>query len=259
MAGVSLLAWQNWVKTAATLTASAANPALPVTNLQNDQGSPSMAWQTPAGVLTGVLLTIVPPARSIFRAIGVFRTNLTGAAVVTYSLYNNPSTLIFQTTGSVVTPGQSVLVLAADTAADYVTIQFDDAANTDNFLNIPLVYCGPAWQPLTAMSWQTTLGRDDLTDTLQSRGGQTWINNRAINRRWEIAMDGIRASELYPQLDALDQYSRAGSNALVIPDLTSVNVTNDAMFGILKATADVGWTYSSVDRRSWRARLTERL
>jgi hypothetical protein len=92
MAGVSVIAWLNAVKTA-TLAASSANPALPVTNLQtSDQGAPSMGWQTAAGVVAGVVLTITPPVRTTFRAIGAFRTNLTSAATVTATFFHQPRT-----------------------------------------------------------------------------------------------------------------------------------------------------------------------
>jgi hypothetical protein len=257
--GTSVFAWQNAVKTA-TLAASSANPALPVSNLQgSDQGAPSMGWQTVAGVVAGVLLTITPAVRTTFRVVGAFRTNLTSAATVTVRFYTNPGAVLVETDVIAVPPGQAVVVLAADRAADYLTIQFDDAGNPSGFLNIPLVFAGPAWIPLTAMSFSSTMGRDDLTDTLQSRGGQTYVNMRATNRRWDIALDGVRASEVFSQLDVLDQASRAGGNVLALPDYLSTNLLREACYGLLKASADISWPFGTADRRSWRATLTERL
>ena len=155
--------------------------------------------------------------------------------------------------------GQCVAVANADTPADYVIFTLTDAGNPDNHLNIPLAYAGPAWLPLTAMSWTSALGRDDITDTVVTRGGQQYFDMRATSRRWEIALDGVRASEVFTQLDVLDAFSRAGGNVLVIPDTTSGNMQYEAVLGVLKATADFAWPYNSADRRSWRARLTERL
>jgi hypothetical protein len=258
MAGASILAWQNAVKTA-VLTASSAEPLLPATNLTNDLGAPSVAWQTLAGALSGVLLTVTPAVRTTFRAFGIFQTNMTNVGTVTARAYTNPGAVLVGTWAMTMVGGQCVAVAAADTPADYVTFTFTDAANPDNHLNIPLVYAGPAWQPLTAMSWTSALGRDDITDAVVSRGGQQYFDMRATSRRWEIAMDGVRASEVFTQLDVVDAFSRTGGNVLVIPDTTSGNQQYEAVFGVLKATADIAWPFGSADRRSWRARLTERL
>jgi hypothetical protein len=258
MANVSVLAWQNAIKTA-VLTASSAEPALPVTNLTNDLGASSAAWQTLAGALSGVLLTITPTIRTTFRTFGVFQTNLTSAGTVTARAYTNPGAVPVGTWAMTVVQGQCVAVAAADTPADYVTFTLTDAANPDNHLNIPLAYAGPAWLPLSALSWTSALGRDDITDTAVSRGGQQYFDMRATSRRWEIAMDGVRAAEVFTQLDVLDAYSRTGGNVLVIPDTTSGNQQYEAVFGALKATADFAWPFGAADRRSWRARLTQRL
>lgn len=256
MAGVSLFAWINSVKTA-TLIATAAEANLPVTNVSNDQGSPAQAWQTPAGVTTASL-TIVLPVRTSLRVFGFYRTNLTSAAVVSASLYTTPTALVGTQTMSV-SNGAATGVLTAALSADFVIISITDTTNPDGFLSIPLAFAGIAWQPLTALSYSTTMGRDDLSDTIITRGGQQWINMRATSRRWELALDGVRESEAFTQLDALDRASRTGSNVLVVPNISGANMAAEAAFGVLKGTADIGWPYAAADRRSWRARLTERL
>jgi hypothetical protein len=242
------------------LAATSQEPALPVTNLAtSEQGSPATAWQTLAGGLAATL-TITPPARTTIRAMGVFRTNLSAAASVTMTLYTNPGPVTVAASGAI-SPvnGQAVYVLPADTPADYATIVISDAANPDNHLNIPLVFAGPAWQPLTAMAWSSTMGRDEVSDLVTTRGGQTYVDLRASFRRWEIALDGVRGAEAFTQLDPLDRFSRFGGNALVIPNITSPNIQNEATYGIIKATADVTFPLGIGDRRSWRARLSERL
>jgi hypothetical protein len=254
--GNSLFAWQNAVKTA-TLSATSANPVLPVANIAGDQGSPSAGWQTVAGVVAGVVLTITPAVRITFRTVGVFRTNLTAAAVMTVKGFTNPGLVQVWSDVTPAANGQALDILAADTAADVVTVQLDDAGNPDGFLNVPLAYAGPAWIPASSLSFASTLGRDSLTDTVQTRGGQTYVNLRATLRRWEIATDGVRVNELYAQLDVLDKASRNGANVLAVPDITSATAKLDALFGVLLATGDFG--FFAPDRRSWRARLTERL
>jgi hypothetical protein len=160
-----------------------------------------------------------------------------------------------------VTPvnGQAVAVLPADVGADYITVALSDPANPDNHINVPLAYAGTCWQPTNAIAWASSMGRDEISDTVTSRGGQTYVALRASFRRWEISLDGIRTSEAYTQLDTLDRFSRAGSNALLIPNISNGFVQQEATFGIIKATADVTFPLGVDSRRSWRARITERL
>lgn len=258
MPQVSAFGWVNAIKTAA-LTASNGDPALPVTNLTGDLGAASTAWQTMPGVLTGVSLQLIPLARTTFRAFGCFRTNLTSAGTVTVRAYTNPGAVLVNTWVATFVNGQAVIFAAADTPADIVTYTFADAANPDNHLNIPLIFAGPVWQPLTALSWASTMGRDDTTDKVVTRGGQVYSNMRATSRRWELALDGIRQAESYQQVDQLDRVSRVGGNVLVIPDVTSPEMPYVATFGQLQATADITFPLGIIARRSWRARLTERL
>lgn len=155
--------------------------------------------------------------------------------------------------------GQAVAVFAADTAADWLELTLTDLANPDGHLNVPLAFAGPLWFPATALSWSSAMGRDAIVDSVTTRGGQVYTNLRATNRRWEMAFDGIRTSELFTQLDPLDRYARTGGNALIIPDSTSANLQYEATYGQITPTADIAYPYSTPARRSWRARISERL
>lgn len=258
MAQNSAFGWVNAFKLA-TLTASSAEPLLPVTNLSGDQGAASAGWQTLNTVLTAVLLTVTPAARTTFRLFGLFRTNLTSLASVTVRAYTNPGAVLVNTWTATISNGQAIAIAAADTPADIVTFTITDITNPDFHINVPLAFAGPAWLPLTAFSFASAMGRDDITDTIVTRGGQQYITLRATSRRWELAIDGVRAAEVFASLDVLDRASRIGGNVLVIPDVTSANAGSEATFGVLKATADIGFPFGAADRRSWRARLTERL
>lgn len=256
--GNAIFGWVNAAKTA-VLSSTSAEPTLPVTNLANDQGNAASAWQT-LNTVTAATLTITPAARTTFRAFGVFRTNLGSAGTATFRAFTNPGLVQVYSSGAVsVVNGQAVAVAPADTPADVVTIALSDAGNADAHLNVPLAFAGPAWQPLTGLSWQTTIGRDEVSDATVTRGGQTYVDLRATFRRLELALDGIRTTEAYAQVDTLDRLSRSGGNVLVIPSIANGFMQNEATFGILKATADVTFPLNVDARRSWRARLTERL
>ena len=255
----SAIGWINAMKTA-TLLASSQEPLWPVSNLVGDQGAPSAAWQTLSGALTGVLLTVTPLARTTFRSIGAFRTNLSSTGTMIVQAYTNPGLVLVATAPTVnFANGQAVAVFAADTAADVLHITFANAGNPDNHLNIPLVFAGPMWFPTANHAWSSTMGRDDLNDTVVTRGGQTFLNLRATSRRWNIVFDSIRSNEAYTQIDVLDRYSRIGSNVLFIPDTTSADMQSEATFGIWKASADISFPLTTATRRSWAATLSERL
>jgi hypothetical protein len=256
--GNSLIGWINAAKTAA-LTATSAEPTLPVTNLAGDHGSPATGWQTLAGALTP-LLTLTPLARTTVRVAALFRSNLTSAATIIVRLYTNPGAVLVATSATVTAVnGQAIAIFPIDTPCDIITVSISDAGNPQNFVNIPLCFAGPVWQPTNAMAWSSSMGRDDINDTVTSRGGQTYVSLRATFRRWEIALDGIRTTEAYAQLDALDRFSRAGGNAILVPNLNNGFVQQESTFGIIKATADVTFPLGVDSRRSWRSRLSERL
>jgi hypothetical protein len=77
----SLFGWKNLVLSAAALVASSEASGLSAGNLQTQQGAPSEAWQTAAGV-TEASLVVDAGAAETWRAFLLARTNLTPAATV---------------------------------------------------------------------------------------------------------------------------------------------------------------------------------
>lgn len=234
-------------------------------NWLDDSGSPSVAWQTPAGVktlATGALASVTPATGArVWGLLALFRTNLTAAASINFTLWNTSGpTAVWTTTVAGPDAGYGqVVVFPPNITADYVQFYIDDATNPDNFVNVPLVYFGPATSPIGPLAWGTTHGRDDGTDEQVSLGGQEYPNNHWQRRRWEISHDALRADEAWGFIDTLDRLGRRGGNILFVPDVTSSLVRRQATFGRLKATADISYPYEAADRRAWRARITERL
>jgi hypothetical protein len=254
----SILGWVNNLY-AGVLTSTSAAPLLPVTNLQTDIGSPSTAWQTAAGV-TSASFTCTLPAAASWRAFGLFRVNLTPSASVTFTVKLGVSSVWTQTVaGPAVGYGQCVIALPGSVSGDSLIVAITDATNPDGFLNIPLAFAGPAWTPATGPSWQSTMGRDSTVAETVSRGGQEYPILYWSRRRWEIALDGVRSSEIWPDIGEIDRLSRVGGNMLFIPDYSDVDANKYAVYGRLAPTSDVTFPYNGADRRAWRARITERL
>lgn len=259
----SAIGFNNYVLSAA-LAAGSAAPTMSVGNLQDETGSPSVAWQTAGGAVTsaaGANFTITPPlAAQTWRAAGIFRTNLTQSAMVTFSFVLN-GTPVYSWASIGPTPGYGLVVHVApdNIVADYCRIDIDDIDNPDGFINVPLCFAGPAWLPLSAPSYDTTIGSDSQSDETVSRGGQEFTSLLWFKRRMELAFAGIRPSELLSGVAPLERAARTGNNILFVPDIASDTLLAEAIYGRMTPTADIGYPYSAADRRSWRTKITERL
>ena len=52
---------------------------------------------------------------------------------------------------------------------------------------------------------------------------------------------------------------RLGGNVVYIPDTTSADIAKDSIMGRLRPGSDVGYANTSINLRSWRGQITERL
>lgn len=155
--------------------------------------------------------------------------------------------------------GQSVVIAPAEVTGRVCVLDVSNTSNPDAFLNIPLAYAGPVWTPLTNISYETTFGRDDQVDEVTSRGGAEFPSVQWVRRRWDVSLQGIRASEVWTQAMALDLAARTGGNVLFVPDPAGANAARETVYGRLKSLADLSFPFGNADRRAWRARITERL
>jgi len=260
--GVTAIGINNLVKTGA-LTAGSSAVNMPVANLQTDAGASSMAWQTVAGIVTAAAGANfrITPTKQLWRLFGLFRTNLTQGASVTFSLYINPSTLVWSgtVTGPVPGYGQVVAVAPADTLADYCIVNINDSTNPDGFINVPLAYAGPAFLPALGQTWNSTFGRDSVVDEMISRGGQEYPTYRYQQRRWEAVFDSLSRAEVWTSIEELDRLSRLGGNVLFVPDYRSPVLAQETVFGRVTVTGDIGWIPGYGDRFAWKIRCKERL
>ncbi len=112
----------------------------------------------------------------------------------------------------------------------------------------------------SAADYATTYGLDNLNDEAVSRGGQEYSQMRWARRRWEVTLQGIRATEVLGPIAAVNQVARTATNILWVPDITSdTSLHMEACYGRVTSTADVGYPYGASDRRSWKFRVQERL
>lgn len=261
MSEISALGYINHV-VIGTLNASSAESSHPVANLKLPQCDTASAWQSADGVVTNVILTVtLNQADLIVRGIGIFRTNLTKAAVVTITGYQSPSTQVFQDVCEGPQPGfgQVVLVTLQDYTVDYVTIEVDDATNPDNHISVGGAFVGPLWFQQIGLSWSMSEDRPESIKEQTTRGGQEYVTFLFDQRAMNLAYEAIARSEVWDALDEARLVARYGHNILAIKDARSVDLYRESVFGRLKNKSAIGFSAHSEDTRSWTATVMERI
>ena len=256
VSGNALLGWTNRIA-AGALSAGSETTAAPVANLADDQGA--SAWQT-AGALTS-WFQVDAGAPVTWRAMGIFRTNLTTAATVRWKLGTTAGAAdvadSLAQSGIVAGYNQLTYEFGQDYTARYLRIEITDLANPDGFLKVGLAYGGPMFQPTRNFSYGAAIGRESEVAEVVSRGGQEFPTHNWSRRAWDLAFDFLSEDEAYQQVLELDRVARFGGNVLIIPRPGSPYQQRAALFGRLKNVAAIVVANAAVF--SYRFRLTERL
>lgn len=254
------LAWRNHALTGPIVTSSTASSALQGDQLQNDQGASSAAWQTASGQTNGAIL-LNRPAGTKWRAFGLFRTNLTDAATVDWYVGNGTDfTYIGSPRPSVARGyGQSVHVAPVELEGDAMQVNISDPGNPDGFLNIPLMYAGPAWQPKVNYSYQSAPNRIRRSTRSESRAGGVTNRTDWIKRTFDLSLNAVDASEVRSQLAELELAAHRGGNVLFVPNPDSPDVQAEALFGEVEPQSGITYPFTTGKLRGWRASIVERL
>lgn len=208
------------------------------------------------------------PAVSIYRRVALYTKKLTDGQLKAISTSAAASTLDSAvltydsgtvSAGIVYGVGQSIVVASANVSGRYARVDIDDAGNTDGFINIPLAFAGPVWIPTVGADWQSSIGRNDRTDEVQTIGGQEYPINRWQQRKWNLALNAIASADVWANVMPLDQASRFGSNVLYIPDTASADIAKETILGRLRMVSDITYADRSVNLRALRATIAERL
>ena len=259
--GNLLLCWPNRC-TFGVLTASSQEPALPVTNLANDQGAPEQGWQTLAGVTTASF-ACDGSTDGPLRALGLFRTNLTATATVRWQVYAGSGALVWdsgvQPAGIVPGYRQTVAVAPLGTAGRRVVCTISDPANPDGHLNVPLACIADGWQPARNFDYNSAPGRTGSNVKVPTRAGGVVIRPDWVKRVWDLSLSGVKAAEVWPRLMGLDLYARGGNNVLFVSDPDSPLRQVATVFGECEPQTNVTYPPQPADARGWRALITERL
>jgi len=251
-----------------TLAVSAASAGHGADLIKTQHGAASHAWQTPGGDINGRLRIDAGVDTFPWRALGLFRTNLSPGAIVTWMLGNDTDFLTpVYDSGPLASTvmdgyGQSVHVLPADIQARYAHVDILDTQNPEAFLSVPLVYAGPMIpRARVGLGTGTSHGRDRDELVTRSRAGQDYVTLRSMRRRWTVEFPTLDAEgEFWPGIAEVERVAADGTNVLLIPFPNSVQMPREAVFGRLAASQDAGWPQvNEVRQRSWSGIIVERL
>lgn len=236
------------------LSADTQAPLLPISNLRNQQGAASLGWRIPAtsGGLTLTLNNAAP-----LRVASFHRTNMSATAQWKATVFN-AGVAVWSASGSSVVGGQTLAIGPSAAVGDSVRITLSDPDNTDGWLDIPLAYIGPLWQPVRNFSTQSTRGNELGQDVTTALGGAEFVNARWYQRTASIAHQSLGDSDS-AVIDEMLRVSATGQNILFVPDPAADALSEKALFGRLQSSSELSNPFGVADRHSLTLKMTERL
>jgi hypothetical protein len=154
--------------------------------------------------------------------------------------------------------GQSVHIAPAAVTARYLRLDVADSGNPQGFLNIPLLFAGPVWQPAHQWSPDSAEGAQAEIAAPVTRGGQEWPELRWRKRRRVVSLPLVPRADRWPQLGEMERQAATGANILVVPSPTG-DLLREPIFGPV-AFDGVGYAGAAAHRfRTTRFTVTERL
>lgn len=220
------------------ITASSEIAARPVTNLLDDHGG--NYWQT-ADAVTDAWFDVDAGEPVTWRAFGIFRTNLTTAATWRITLGSTKGGASIYDSGTIsagIVAGynQALHVASADQLARWCRVRIIDDDNPDTFLRVGLAFAGPIFRPGINIAYGWSIGRDDRSRMLVSRGGQKWPIDGPSPRIIDFSLEFQTDAEVFDDLLELDRLQGITGNVLAIPRPDGSHVGKEAVFGTLTAT-----------------------
>lgn len=119
-------------------------------------------------------------------------------------------------------PINGFLDTGANYRARYWTIEFDDTANADGYVELARLWMGPIWSPQRNYAFGSSFGWESRTESVYSLGGVAYHDVRDPARVLRLTLKGVTATEAYGAL--LDAQRRLGTSGelWVVPDPTDL-------------------------------------
>jgi len=132
-------------------------------------------------------------------------------------------------------------VLDTPLVARYLRINIVDTGNTDGYLEIGRLICGPSYRPSSNYAFGSEFEYVDQSRVVKSRGGQTFIDEVERFRRVRFELLNIPEAEIFANVfDNIDRQRGVAKDILVIPqpDDPATYITQN-IYGRLISTSPI--------------------
>lgn len=103
-------------------------------------------------------------------------------------------------------------------SARYLKINLSDTTNTDGYLQVGRLICGPAYRPSINYAFGVELEFVDESRVTKSRGGQTFVDEVERFRRMRFQLQNLPENEIFSNIfNSIDRRRGIAKDILVIP------------------------------------------
>ncbi|MCE0743329.1 hypothetical protein LWC05_05415 [Acetobacter sicerae] len=251
--------YQNHILDGA-LTASSQVAALPVTNLKNQQGASSLGWRSLTTTpVSSANFIIKMTSAVVWRAFSLHRTNIGSSAIWRMQVTNGDDTVLDVIRPCNAANGQCLFVNPSDVLGDAVQITVWPNDTSQTWVDLPLAFAGPLWQPARNYGSESTADRVLGQDSVTSLGGSEFVESRWYQRKLSISHQSLGDTDS-GVMDQILRIAATGQNILFIPDPSAdpTVLAEKALFGRLSG-GDLSNPFGNADRHALTLDLTERL
>ncbi len=142
----------------------------------------------------------------------------------------------------------AIIVLPAFYSARHVTIEIEDTANTDGYVQIGRVFAGGGFIPQINASYGLQAGWQDLSTTELSESGAQWATARRRLRMVRFLLEGLSLDE-GDQLFEMMRVLGTIDEVLYVPDVADMAESQrQGMLGYLSELSMLEYPYSRINR-----------
>lgn len=230
----AILAYDDFVDRAASITASDQVVTLPALNLGHPFISPNV-WRTNGNSafvdvdfgLSRAVDVIAMLGCNLLPATATWSIILSDSASFTPALYSSGTVA----TGIDTFYDSIIHVLPTQTAARYLRVSIADTALS--FLQIGRLFAATGWRMTRNYAWGLRERWDDTSRQSKAESGQIWVDRGVTHRAMSFQLNAVTEIETRSHVARLGRIARA-RDVLFITDPSSVNLGRDSIFGLLE-------------------------
>lgn len=234
-----IIAWDNLADDASISTDSEI-ATLPASNVQ--VAHVAQKWKTATGVKSAYVIFDMGSSIACDTA-ALLGTNITSSGTVRVRASDADPTVtgsLLRDTGSLASGAKTgyggIYKQFTTATARYWRIDIADATVSDN-LEVGRVFLGPSWTPSINMQLGWSVTPVDPSLRTPSYGGQVYADEKPQQRVVQFELDFMNEAEMFGNAFALARANGVVRDVLAIPDIDGSYLPEQAVWGLLSASA----------------------